>query len=215
MITIPEVVENIVRKSLFLEEALSLGIVNISALARLIKRDVEKEVMKKVQEGAVVMALNRFQKKIKKKVEIQKKIFRNTPDLMVRSNLIEITYSNSELLVHKQKILLDQLSGRQYFITFTQGINETTIIASKELEKKILKVFEEENVISRIDKLSSITVLLPEGTALVPGAYNYILKSLAWEGINIIEVVSTFNELTIILEDKHIDFSFSIIKRLF
>ena len=45
MITIPEVVENIVRKSLFLEEALSLGIVNISALTRLIKRDVEKEVM--------------------------------------------------------------------------------------------------------------------------------------------------------------------------
>ena len=215
MITILEVVESIVRKSLFLEEALSLGIINISALARSIKRDVEKELMKKVQEGAVVMALNRFQKKIKKKVEIQKKIFRNTPDLMVRSNLIEITYSNSELLVHKQKILLDQLSGRQYFITFTQGIHETTIIASKELEKKILKVFEEENVISRIDNLSSITVLLPEGTALVPGAYNYILKSLAWEGINIIEVVSTFNELTIILEDKYIDFSFSIIKRLF
>jgi hypothetical protein len=215
MVTIPEAVENIIKKSLFLEEALSIGIINISALARSIKPKVEREVMKEVQEGAIIMALNRFSQKLRKKAGEQEKIFRSTPDLMVRSNLIEITYSNSELLVQKQKKLLDQLSGKQYFLTLTQGINETTIIASKELEAKILKIFKEEKIISRIDNLSSITVLLPLGTASIPGAYNYILKSLAWEGINVVEVVSTFNELTIILEDKNIDFSFSILKRLF
>ena len=133
MITIPEVVETIINKSLFLREALSMRIINISALARLIKPDVERELMKEIQEGAIVMALNRLNLRIQEKTQIQKKIFRSVPDLMVRSNLIEITFMNSELLVRKQKELLEELSSRQsYFITFTQGIFETTIISSKE-----------------------------------------------------------------------------------
>ncbi|MEW5901811.1 MAG: aspartate kinase, partial [Acidobacteriota bacterium] len=70
-------------------------------------------------------------------------------------------------------------------------------------------------MISQIDGLSSVTVLLPRGTARVPGVYSYILKFLAWEGINVVEVVSTLNEFTIILEEKNIDSSFSIIKRIF
>ncbi len=57
--------------------------------------------------------------------------------------------------------------------------------------------------------------MLPKGTALIPGVYSYILKALAWEGINVVEVVSTLNEFTIILEDKKIDSAFAVIKRLF
>jgi hypothetical protein len=50
---------------------------------------------------------------------------------------------------------------------------------------------------------------------LVPGVYSYILKALAWDGIPVIEVVSTSNEFTIILEDRNIDPAFGLIKRLF
>ncbi len=68
MITIPETVEEIVKRSLFLEEALSQGIVNLSALARQIKPDVERGVMKEVQEGAIIMALKRLSHKIERKM---------------------------------------------------------------------------------------------------------------------------------------------------
>ncbi|MGB8952255.1 MAG: hypothetical protein WCC06_06275 [Candidatus Aminicenantales bacterium] len=208
--------EKIVKKSAFLDAALTLGIVNLSALARLIKPEVEKEAMKKIQPGAVIVALNRLAQKIKKSTKLQKAVFRNTPDFIVRSSLVEMTYANSESLVLKQKKLLDQTNIRQnYFLTFTQGINETTLIAGKELKKKILAFFKEEKLISQIDNLSSVTILLPHGTALIPGVYSYILKALAWEGINVVEVVSTLNEFTIILEDKNIESSFAIIKRLY
>ena len=100
-------------------------------------------------------------------------------------------------------------------MTFTQGIHETTLIAGRELEDIVESFFKGEKLISRMGRLSSVTVLLPPGTALIPGVYSYILKALAWEGIDVIEVVSTLNELTIVLEDKTIDTAFSIIKRLF
>ncbi len=216
MITIPEVVESIVKKSLFLEEALFREIINFSALARLIKPDVERELMKEAQESAITIALIRLAKKIKAKGERLIDEFKSTPDIIVRSNLVEVTYPNSSSLFLSRKRLLDQLSGKQaYFLTFTQGINETTIIASKELKEKMMAIFSEEKAMSWIEDLSSITVLLPQDTALIPGVYSYILKALSWEGISIVEVVSTLNELTIVLEDTDIDRAFSIIKRLF
>jgi len=216
MITIPEVVAKIIKKSLYLEEALALGLINLSALARFIKPDVEREAMKEVKDGAVIVALNRLSRKTVKRARRLKSVFRNAPDLTVRSNLMEVTYANAERLIMRQKKLLDQLGGKPgYFLTVTQGINETTIIASRELKEKILAIFKGERIIARIENLSSITVLLPRGTALVPGVYSYILKSLAWEGINIVEVVSTLDEFTLILEDKNIDQAFSLIKKLF
>jgi len=216
MITVPEVVERIIKTSLYLDEALAYGIINHSALARMIKPDVERQVMKKVQDGAIIVALNRLSQTVRKTAKRQMRIFRNAPDLTVRSNLIEMTYANSDNLIVKQKKLLDQVSRKQHaFITITQGIQETTIIAGRELREKILTVFKGERMINRIEDLSSVTVLLPKDTALVPGVYSYILKAIAWEGINIVEVVSTLNEFTIVLEDKNIDLSFSIIKRLF
>ena len=216
MITIPETVENIIKKSLFLLESLSQGIINISALARKIKPQVENGVMKEIQIGAIVMALNRLSKRIQVKTTESKKLFGSAPDLMIRSNLIEITFRNSEFLLQNQRLLLEKIDDRRnYFLTFTQGIFETTIIAGKELKQDIIASFKNERIISQFDDLSAITVLLPPETALIPGAYNFILKSLAWESINIIEVVSTFNEFTMILDSIESDRAFSIINRLF
>lgn len=216
MITIPETVESIIIKSPFLAESLSQGIINISALARKIKPQVENEVMKEIQVGAIVMALNRLSQRVQVKTTEGKKLFGSALDLMVRSNLIEITFVNSEFLLQNQRLLLERLDDRRnYFLTFTQGIFETTIIAGKELKPEIIAIFKDERIISQFDDLSAITVLLPPTTALIPGAYNFILKSLAWESINIIEVVSTFNEFTMILKSIESDRAFSIIKCLF
>jgi len=216
MITVPEVVGRIVKRSPFLEEALSLGIVNLSSLARQIKPDVQEGVMKEVQDGAILMALKRLLQSMNEKGYASEKLFARSPDLMVRSNLIEMTFSNSERIIPKKIQFLEQINVRKnYFITFTQGIFETTIIASEELQNSIKEIFKGEKIISQFDHLSALTVKLPKETALVPGAYNFILKALAWEGINVVEVVSTFSEFTIIAHGEDIDRAFAIIKRLF
>lgn len=216
MITVSEIVENIVRRTPFLEEALARRIINLSAFSREIKPEIEKELMRKVKEGAIVMGLKRLSNRIKKIHKEQRTFFQTPPDLMVRSNLVEITILNSDTLLNKQKRFLEQIKFIQnYFLTFTQGIYETTIIVSKNLEEKLLKIFEDEKIISKFENLSSLTIQLPEGSALIPGIYTFILKALAWEGINLIEVVSTFNEFTIILENKNTDRAFSILKRIF
>ena len=213
MITIPEVVEKIVRKTPFLEEGLYRGIINLSALARLIKPEVEKGTMKEVKEGAILMALKRLPKTSSlgsKALEVLKK----SHDLIVRSGLTEITVLNTNFSVENHKEIIEILGEeRKFFLTITQGIFETTIIFSNELKKEIEKIFKKEKIISQFTNLSSITIRLPGKVVLTPGVFYSILKLLAWEGINVVEVVSTFSEFTIILEDKEVDQAFSIFKK--
>jgi hypothetical protein len=55
---------------------------------------------------------------------------------------------------------------------------------------------------------------LPGESMPVPGVYYPILKALAWEGINVVELVSAGTELTLFLEGKDIERGLSVIRRL-
>jgi len=214
MITIPNVVEQIIKKRPFLEEALRLEIVNLSALARLILPEVKKETFKDVKEGAILMALKRIPKTLRSEPGVQN-VLASSHDIIVRSNLAEFTVLNSDFSLEKHKKILDEIGGqKRFFLTVTQGIFETTIIVSSELKEKIEVILCKEKIISQFNDLSSVTIRLPGKTVLTPGVYYSILKVLAWEGINIVEVVSTFAEFTIILENKEVDRAFSLLKKL-
>jgi len=215
MITIPEIVEKIIKKSSFLEEGLSKKIINLSALSRIIKPEIEKELYKKVENGAIIMALKRLSNNLDHKRNI-KKIFTNAPDIIVRSNLIEYTLANSSSLIPKHQKLWEIINRqKEFFSTITEGVFETTLIVSLELESSIKKIYQDEKVIFKVNNLSSITIRLPKENIGLSGVYYFILKPLAWEGINILEVVSTTHEITLIFGEKDIDRAFLNLKNLF
>jgi len=215
MITISQIVEEIISQSPFLEEGIAKNIVNHSSLARMIKPEIDEKLLKNIKEGAIIMALRRLAKKNGENLNL-KKIFTKSPDMIVRSNLVEFTFMNSDSLLAKHKDLFKKISKEnRYFLTITQGVFETGIIVSEELELKIEEIFKEEKTIKKFLSLSSITIKLPEENVTTPGVYYFILKSLAWNNINVIEVVSTYQEITLILETKEIDRAFSILKKTF
>lgn len=213
MITIPELVKEKIEKSPYLEELLSKGIINYSALARALKPEIEEILLKKIEEGSIVMALKRMTKKFEKNLDLRD-IFDKSPDMIIRSNLVEFTFTNSNKMLDKYRNLLKNIEvDRQYFFVITQGVFETGVIISQELEKKIKELFEGEKITHHLPNLSSITIRLPKENVIVSGVYYFILKALALKNINIIEVVSTCQEITLILETKEIDSAFSILKK--
>ena len=86
------------------------------------------------------------------------------------------------------------------------------LIVGDEILPEMEEIFKDEKLIAKIKNLSSITILLSQETVNTTGAYYSILKLLAWNEINIIDVISTYTELTIILSDTDIDKAFSILK---
>ena len=210
------IVEEIIKKSPFLEEALAEGIINLSSLSRQIKAEIDEELQKDVQIGAIVMALKRLSPKFDPNLKIRvKKVINKLGDITVRSKITYYTFANSETIIDKQTELLKRLKGKKdTFFTFTQGVYETTIILSDSEHSDVDSLFRGETLIQETSGLSSITIKLPSENADVSGIYYFILKKIAWEGINISDIISTMHEFTIIVDDESIDRAFSILKNL-
>jgi aspartokinase len=210
MVTISEEIKRIVLTSPFLEEGIMKGIINLSALAREIKPQIEKSLMKPLSDSAILMALKRFSDKFEGKnilaIETKKKL----GDISVRSNLMEFTFLKSDTIFEKQKRLMMSIEDkRDNFLTFTQGIYELTIISGANLKERIIESFQGERLKTKLLNLSAIIIKLPPETVKQPGVHYSILKQLAWKNINVIEVVSTFTEFIVILGRKDIDKAFS------
>ena len=216
MVTIAEAAGQLVGRSPFIAEALSEGLINVSALARRLQPELEQLLGKPVKEGAIVMAINRMQFGELAFVEKDlRSFFRRLSDISVRSNLLDYTYANTERLMRKQAKLLDHV-GRQAkgFFSFSQGIAETTIVINEANGPFLEQLFAGEKLLDKEEDLSSITIILPVENRNLYGVYYYILKDLAWHGINLVELISTSNEFTILVRNEELDQAFSVLIRL-
>lgn len=215
MVTISQILENLIKQKPFVESALVEGLINISALARQLKPEIEKISRKEVTEASIIMALKRFVAHMD--VSMHRKIEKATKsfgDIIVRSNLCDFTFKHSDTLIEKQSVLIKKLTTeKDIFYTISSGVFETTIVISSNFEKDVKQIFKEEKLIASSLAISSITLLLPKDNIKIPGLYYHIFKQIAWEGISVLEAISTTNELSIILKDKDVDRAFSVIKR--
>lgn len=209
-------VEEIIKKSPFLEEALSEGIINLSSLSRQIKPEIDELTRKDVQIGAIVMALKRLSPKFDPNLKIRvKKVINKLGDITVRSKITYYTFKNSDTIVDRQADLLKKIKGKKdTFFAFSQGVYETTIILNDSEHDDVDTIFKNESLIQETKGLSSLTIKLPSENADVSGIYYFILKKIAWEGINILDIISTMHEFTIVVEDESIDRAFTILKNL-
>lgn len=216
MKTIAACVGEILIAQPFLEEALSRGIINYSALAEELVIPIGELLKKPVKSGAVMMALRRYQPPTDFGNSLKlKRVIQNLGDITVRSNLTDFTFQNSKTLIHSHSKIMEQLDGySNVFYAFTRGIYESNIIISTAQKHNILKSFQYEILLGEKAELSAITISLPSDNSKVTGLYYQIFKRLAWEDIALYEVVSTTNEFTILVEDGLVDRAFSVMKRL-
>ena len=213
MKTIQEVVESTIRKTPFIEEALNEKLINVSSLARIILPEVSSKLKKEVKVGAVMMAINRLspasELRIRKNI---KKLALDLGDVIVRSDLCDFTFKNRpSLLKEVARILTKSSESADYFLTVSQGIFETNIVTSKNLEQAVKEIFEKETLLSSVLDLASITIKLPKNNQEQSGIYYFILKQLAWADIPLQEVISTTNEMTIVVKEEDINQTFAIL----
>lgn len=214
MITVPEAVEKIIKRSRYLYEALSKDLINSSSLARYMKQEVEDLTYKNVTTTSIMMALTRLQKNLPKGYA-QITIFKEAPDMIVRSNLTLIHVNNSNDLLHKLSQIEKATQSFQKKALFTYGRVETIILTNKMNLEIIKKILKKEEVTQVFPSVSSITIHLPQEAVTNPGIFYFFIKSLAWENVNILDILSTRTELTLIFKPEDINTAFGILQSLF
>lgn len=216
MKTISSVVEQYIKKKPFLQSALSQGIINLTSLSRIVKKEIEEELGKDVRNGAIVMALKRLSDDLEFRATHKIiKVLKNIGEITVRSSLSDYTFLASDTILSKQAKLLEEINANQdVFYTSSRGVNEINIVISNIMDETVEALFKDEKLTQKSEELSSITVKLPAENVSVPGIYYFIFQRLAWEGILLYEVISTTNEFTILVDDDQVDIAFKTIKDL-
>lgn len=216
MKTVQESITSIIKKTPFLEEALNDKLINISALARMMKDRVEKDLGRSVKEGALMMAINRLSpyKLISVRREIEKISF-SISDFVVRSNLFEITLRNTAtLMLSTSKLIQGMAQDADVVLTISQGVFETTLVASKSLRSLMNEAFKDEIILYQQENLASVTIKLPRTNLEHSGVYYLILKQLAWSSIPVREIISTTHEMTLVIREEDISRTFEVLNTL-
>ncbi len=216
MKTIPEVVEKIILEKPFLHEALAEGLVNVSALARKIQPEIQSYLSTPAGIPAISMAIKRMDFTINAKISLKMaRVVGGMGDIIVRSDLCSFTYQNTSDLGKRRSELMKLIRDHNdVFCTISQGVFETNFVISEKIESEFRDIFKGEQQLYIKENLASLTVKLPNENTELPGLYYFFFKNLTWKGINILEVISTTNEFTVIVDTKDIDVTFSTIKGL-
>lgn len=213
---IAQAVDSYISRSPFLEEALSEQLINISSLARKMKPEIEKSLGRDIQTGAIIMAINR--RPIEASFRINKTIrefMSRLGDIIVRSDLKDYTFENSSTLPSCNRLLIDETKvEKDVFCTISQGVYETTLVVSNHLSVRINELYKDETIVASKSRLSSVTIKLPRNNTEISGIYYFLLKQLAWQGINICEVISTSNEVTLVVSERDVHRAFALLMEL-
>lgn len=214
--TIAEAAVLLIRHMPFMEEAMSQGLINLSSLARKIQPDITQMTGKTANEGAIIMALKRMD--LSQVWSVNRSLdnfIKKLGDLVVRSNLVDFVYQNSDTLYDRQAELIHRLAARpKVFYSFSQGIYESTFIISDTVDAELEAVFGAEVLLKKTVDLAAVTIMLPPINTEVYGIYYYILRAIAWQGINLVEIISTSNEFTLVVRRPDIDGLFTVLMKL-
>ncbi|HEU4372719.1 MAG TPA: hypothetical protein VFS02_04470 [Telluria sp.] len=216
MLSIANKVEQLVSESPFLTEGIALGLINLSELARQLRPQLESDLWKPVGQAAVVMALRRISERLPQPgVSAPIVLAPRMGELTTRTDLSISTYRMSDSSNECQRQLLalaEPYPGT--FVTVTRGVHEVLVVCSRSLVHTVEEAFATERLLARVENLTALTLRLNPETRKTPGIYHAVLKKLAWDKISVINMMCTFSELTILLEQSQTGAAFSALSQI-
>ncbi len=202
MMLISDSVKEIVLEDGLAVEAIQKGLLNFSAYAKQIHKIVEEKTKKPVALGSIVVALTRLINTIKTQPALYPKV--EIIGLSVTSALSEVTYEKTQQNITKLTTLSNSVLNTKEFFTVTEVLHEITIICSNNAKDIVINYFKQKPKVI-INDLVAVSVQFSPDYLETPNIIYSLVNALATKHINIIEVVSTYTELSFIVRKRDME----------
>jgi len=206
------ITEEIIKKKPFIQEALGKGIINYASYAEMIKPEIEKILKKEVKLSAIIMSLRRISETLEKKSFNNLK-FDKEVDLTMRSDLFQIVLRRSK----ETEAILDKLElDLRYKDLFSiiKGTDEIDLVSNIKYREKVINSFSKKEIIKEYNNIGAITITISENIFEQAGFFYLLTKTLAWENISIVEIISTMSQLTFVLREEDLMLGFNSLKKV-
>lgn len=212
MVRISKIVEDILLADEIALEALREGILNLSAYARKILPEVERETFKSVRNGTIVVVLSRALKNIGNLPRLKTKVV--IQDLSIKSPLFEVAFEKTAKNLERVSQLPRAWFTEDFFTT-TEGLGEITIIATERMKTQLLNHFSVKPK-GLYDNLVAITIRFKgEDYIEEPNIIFTLVSAIASKRINLIEIVSTYTEISFIVRKTEMHTTTEVLQHFF
>jgi aspartokinase len=201
-----DAVEAIIKANPSIHFALHHRLLNLTQLSEFIVPAVRARIDRDVTTSAILMALSRIQRDLPKGAKRYRDRFR-VDSLHVQSDLFLITVAKSGESIRRIHSIVQKLGKAKSYFTVTEGTSQITLIAEQRYCESIAQEFGDA-VEHKHRKASAICVRFSNQYLSTPGFLHHILQQLAMQGINLLEIASTANELVLYLEKGSVELAF-------
>jgi len=212
MIKISEAIDEIISKNQILTFAFQNRLLNLTKTAEFMKPLIEARTKKEVKNSAILMNLSRSQKRYDK-VRLFQGIY-SVEKITVISKLSTITYPLENEVIEEINKLYSKIHKQGGYMVVTRGTREITIIVNTEF----VGLIEKQIKCSSKYKKSGVTavgIVFDEKYAEIPGLIYSLIQQIHLQNINIIEIISTYTELVLYVDEEKAKLSFDTIFQCF
>jgi aspartokinase len=176
------------------------GILSFSNYAASIQDEVQKAYGKEVKASAIVMALRRYAEELKR-ASLKQDKGNVEYGIVMKTNIFDLNLVRRDSFISKLGSLYGQISTEKGdFLNITLGSHEVSLAVSEKYRQLVSELAKDEEVLNQMDDLVALSLVFTGDFLQTPGIVYEAVRHLAWEQINVIEIVSTMNELTFVIK---------------
>jgi len=206
-------IKEILNKEIFLQEAMSRGIVSYNKLAEYIKPELEKRTGKKVKNSTISMAIRRYSEKLEKKQNHVS--FNYFSETLIKTDICYVIVEESSTALSQIQSTYNKMDLRHGKIFNIVHANyEIGIITNQSIKEKIINELSDQNIKRVVDDLVVLCLTYSKDYLKTPGVIYNVARFLAWENINVYSIWLTTQEFNILISHDDTVRTFSILNKL-
>jgi aspartokinase len=212
MLTLNQAISDIITTDSFLQYGLQYQLFNLTQLAHHTRKHVEVRTKKSISNSAVLMALSRYQRRLKKFSPHPSQF--KVQHLTLRTDLATVSISKTAQSLKRVHEFHTRIQASKGYITITESTGEVTMlfeVAHLPLAKKLLG----RNIKFTNANLAALALHFPAQYSAAPGFLCVVLQQLMLQGINVVEVASTFTEFVLYIDERNAKLAFDTLYSLF
>lgn len=212
MLTLAKAIDDIVSTDSFLQYGLQYRLFNLTQIAHHIQTHIEARTKKSVSTSAILMGLSRYQRRLKTFAPHPEQF--TVQDLTVRQHIATVSIGKTVKSVERVHTFHTQIQAKKGYMTITESTGEVTMLFDAEHLPAAKKLFRDD-IKSSHAHLAALALRFPSQYASAPGFLCTVLQQLMLQGVNVVEVASTFTEFVLYVDEGSAKLAFETLYGLF
>ena len=210
-VSISKTVKIVIDNDLSVQDAISRRYGNYTAIARLIKPKVERELGRHVNFESLVTSV----KRVKPRIQLASA---GIEDVLAQS-IVNVRTDVAKLSVEKTKRSLEaarnlMASYQEEFLQVSESNVAVTMIFDQKLLESVHKKFNDDDILDEQSELAAIIVHSPAEIVRIPGVVLSLYAKIAENHVNIEDTVSCFTDTIVVIRMEEVARTFSALTDL-